>query len=67
MELTNKEEFKTINWVVEHDGNEYGVTMVENHITDDWRVLEFEYGEEVPEQSDLWNELVAFCKKDLKD
>ena len=34
MEITNKEEFKTINWVIEHDSKEYGVTMVENHILD---------------------------------
>ena len=66
MEITNKEEFKTINWVIEHDGNEYGVTMVENHILDDWRVLDFESGEEVP-VGDLWRELVAFCQGDLED
>ena len=67
MEITNKEEFKTINWVIEHDGNEYGVTMVENHILDDWRVLDFESGEEIPGGNDLWRELVAFCQTDLEN
>ena len=67
MEITNKEVYQTINWTLEHDGIEYGVTMVENYILDDWRVFDDTLGEEVPEGCDLWKELVAYCQEDLND
>lgn len=67
MEITNKEVYKTIYWTVEYDGNEYGVTMVENYILDDWYVLNVESGDVVEEGTDLWKQLVAFCQGDLED
>lgn len=41
--------------------------MVENHILDDWRVLDFESNEEIPGGTELWRELVAFCQTDLEN
>jgi hypothetical protein len=66
-EITDKVSYTTVHFTVEsEDGSrEYRVSMAENDIFDEWRVMD-EEGNDIDHNVDLYDTLIAMCEAELK-
>lgn len=65
-EVTDHVIYRTVYFTVEADNGEvYNVSLVENDVFDDWRIMD-EKGNEINYNADLYDELVMLCEEKLK-
>ena len=66
-EITDKASYTTVHFTIEsEDGSrEYRVSMAENDIFDEWRVMDEECND-IDHNVDLYNTLIAMCEAELK-
>jgi hypothetical protein len=65
-EITDKASYTTVHFTIEsEDGKEYIVSLAENDVFDEWRVMDGE-GNDIDHDVDLYDTLIAMCDKELK-